>query len=55
MPPRKKNENEPAEPVKCDPNDCPVVRILLEYFQGKYGNDAKPQIVKDLIALKGKE
>lgn len=54
MPPRKK-ENEPKAVPQCDPKTCPVAGVLLDYFKGMYGNDAKPQVIKDLTALMGKE
>ena len=38
---------------QCD--DCPLVGVLLAYFTDKYGNDARPKIIKDLNALLGKE
>lgn len=27
---------------------CPVVGVLIEYYQGQFGNDARPQILQDL-------
>ena len=53
MPPKKKDK--PKAAPECDPSKCPVVGIMLDYFEGMYGNDAKPQVIKDLTALKGKE
>ena len=54
MPPKKKKESV-AKAAKCDPKTCPVAAVLLDYFVGKFGNDAKPQIIKDLTALTGEE
>lgn len=59
MPPRKQNNAPTSGQSKPSAQECvkqcPVVGIMLDYFVGKYGNDARPQVIQDLNALKGKE
>lgn len=45
-----------AETKKQSAKVDQLLDILIEYYQGEYGNDARPRVLVDLKALKeGKE